>query len=134
MIAMSYPSQCRAVSYLALFHAMILVLLVVTGWPVWSLLLLIWPAMGYCGARSPDKDLLCMYCTGCAVMATGHVTSALVYVPWRVHPPLVWVCIVYEAAVLCAVSALMRRMRAARHIQAQELPVVPSSSSGIVPA
>lgn len=70
-------------------HAVFLVALVGCGWPLWSLLLLIWPAFGCAGASSqPDSDHLRLYACGTVLIAAGHVVSVCARTPWQAPPAL----------------------------------------------
>jgi hypothetical protein len=67
----------RLLRRLALLHAVLLVWVVLEGWPSWLLLLLAVPAAGYCGAAGHRRWLLCAYAAACIAMVVGRIVLFL---------------------------------------------------------
>ena len=124
--------EARVIAGTAL-HAVLLIALAATGWPPWSLLLLMWPVLGFCGARGDEPDNLGVYVVGCAALAAGHIGSLAVRFPAEQVRAMTGVCAAHELLMLAAGGLLVRRRRAARRGVAVAAAPPPSSRSSIVP-
>ena len=83
---------------LALLHAVLLVWVVLEGWPSWLLLLLAAPAAGYGGAAAHRRGPLLVWAAACLGLAAGRI-ALLARPVWPSPPLLQLMCVILELAV-----------------------------------